>query len=120
MRPYLGEWVGDTWVSTDEPRTGNQRLRFWVEDGRVRGEAITQPPVGMEALKMTVTYLRVTAAGLTYGYLNGMRPRGVLLHEAAFVGDTLAGVIRFGGVRFRFEDGSVPPPINFLFRRVRP
>jgi hypothetical protein len=116
-RPYLGEWVGDNWMNDDEPRTGRQRLRVRVVDGRVVGETISRPAPGVEHVQQW-THLRVTPAGLTFGYMNGMRPRGVLLHEATRSGDTLAGDIRFGGVSFRMEDGSAPPPIHFAYRKV--
>jgi hypothetical protein len=118
VRPYLGEWVGDHWMHDDEPRTGRQRLRIQVVDGKVVGETINRLPSG-EELVQRWTHLRVTPAGLTFGYMNGMRPRGVLLHEATLSGDALTGRMRFGGVAFRMPDGSPPPSVQFAYRRVR-
>jgi pimeloyl-ACP methyl ester carboxylesterase len=43
MRPYVGEWAGDTWMNADEPRTGRQQLRIRIVDGRVEGETIHHP-----------------------------------------------------------------------------
>ena len=116
MRPWLGEWVGDTWMHVDEPRTGRQRLRIRVVDGRVEGETIHHPAPGTELVQKW-THLRITPAGLTFGYLNGMRPRGVLLFEGAMRGDTLSGVVRFGGITARGPDGGAPPGIHFAYRR---
>ena len=117
-KAYIGEWVGDDWMSADEPRTGRKRLRIRVVDGRVVGETIDHPRPDVEMVQAW-THLRVTPVGLTFGYMNGMRPRGMLLFEGTLRGDTLSGVLRFGGVRFRMEDGSAPPPIHFAYRRVK-
>ena len=62
-----------------------------------------------------VEYLKVTPTGLTYGFMNGMRPRAMNLFEGRLKGDTLAGTKRFGGIRFE-EKG---PPLQFSFKRVR-
>ena len=118
MGPYLGEWVGDTWMGAGEPRHGDQLLRIKVVDGRVVGESVTRMPGGKE-LVQAWTYMRVTANGLTWGYMNGMRPRAMLLHEGTRTGETLAGTLRFGGVNFRMDDGTKPPTISFAFKRVR-
>ena len=116
-RRFVGDWVGDVWMNADEPRTGRQRLRIRIADGRVVGETIDHPAPGVEDVRRW-TYLRVTPAGLTFGYMNGMRPRGMLLSEGVLKGDTLSGVIRFGGVAFRMPDGSPPPAIHFSYRRA--
>jgi hypothetical protein len=64
-------------------------------------------------------YLRVTQDGITWGNMNGMRPRGVILFEAKRDGETLAGQTRWGGIDFRREDGSPTPQQSFTFRRSR-
>jgi hypothetical protein len=63
-----------------------------------------------------VEYLRITDKGLTYGFMNGMRPRGVALFEGKLEGDTLSGKMRFGGISFEERDGA--PPLRFSFKRV--
>lgn len=63
--------------------------------------------------------VRVTPQGITWGNMNGMRPRGVNLFEGTLKGDTLAGTVRFGGIDFRLADGSPPEPLHFSFKRVR-
>ncbi|HKP14738.1 MAG TPA: alpha/beta hydrolase-fold protein [Gemmatimonadaceae bacterium] len=117
MRAYVGEWVGDTWMNADEPRTGRQRLRIRVVDGRVEGETIHRP-TSAAVLVQKWTYLQLTPNGFTYGYVNGMRPRGMLLFEGTIRGDTLSGDMRFAGISARGPDGDAPPPIHFSFRRV--
>jgi pimeloyl-ACP methyl ester carboxylesterase len=117
MRDYVGEWVGDTWMNADEPRTGRQRLRIRVVNGRVQGETIHQP-TPTTTLVQTWTYLQRTPHGITFGYLNGMRPRGVLLFDGTRRGDTLAGDMRFAGINARGPNGEAPPVIHFAFRRV--
>ncbi|MBS1789290.1 MAG: hypothetical protein JST85_16310 [Acidobacteria bacterium] len=114
---FVGEWRGDVWMNPDEPRTGKQKLRVRVVNGRVLGETIHHLPNGQE-LVQPWTYLKITPDGLTWGYMNGMRPRGVLLFEAKLDGDTLAGEERMGGVNFKFPDGSSPPPLRFSFKRI--
>ena len=83
------------------------------------GETIDHPTPGKELVQRW-TYLSVTAHGLTFGYMNGMRPRGMLLYEGTLKGDTLSGDMRWGGVSFRMPDGSPPPAIHFLYRRIAP
>jgi hypothetical protein len=98
VKPFLGEWVGSIWVKADQPRTNNITLRIRVENGRVVAETKNKDaPPEMSGWK-PVDYLSVTAKGLTYGRLNGMRPRGVMLWEGVLKGDTLAGKGRWGGV----------------------
>jgi len=116
-RPYIGDWVGDVWMGPDEPRTGKQTLRIRVENGKVIGE-ILDATSSAEPQVRRVQYLRVTPTGLTWGNLNGMRPRGVMMFEGKLEGDTLAGDSRWGGIDFRLPDGSRQPPLHFSFRRV--
>ena len=63
--------------------------------------------------------LKITPQGMTWGSMNGMRPRGVVLFEGKLEGDILSGIDRFGGIDFRRPDGSAPPPLHFSFKRVR-
>jgi hypothetical protein len=115
-KAFLGEWVGDAWMNEDEPRTGGERLVLEVVDGRLAGKTVNRLPSGKD-LVMPWTYLQITPAGMTWGYMNGMRPRGMLLFEGTLAGDTLTGQMRLGGVDFRRPDGSPPPVIHFSFRR---
>lgn len=114
-RAYIGEWVGDQWMNPDEARTGRLTLRIQVVDGRVVAE-VEDAPLPMPYRIRKVEYLRITPAGLTYGYMNGMRPRGVLLFEGRLEGDRLSGKMRFGGVDFRMPDGEPPQAPSFSFK----
>jgi hypothetical protein len=110
--------MGDVWMSADEPRDGNVRLVLEVVDGKLAGKTVHHLPSG-EDLVMPWTYLQITPQGMTWGFMNGMRPRGMLLYEATLTGDRLEGKNRFGGIDFRRPDGSEPPDLSFSFRRVR-
>ena len=117
-RAFIGDWVGDVWMGASEPRTGRSILRIRVVDGRVIGETIRRTPEGEERVQ-TLQYLKVTPQGITWGNMNGMRPRGVNLFEGTLKGDTLAGSVRFGGIDFRRPDGSPPELLHFSFKRVQ-
>jgi predicted alpha/beta superfamily hydrolase len=116
-RGFIGDWVGDVWMGPDERRTGKTTLRIRVVDGRVVGETIRRTPEGERV--QGLQYLRITPQGMTWGNMNGMRPRGVNLFEGTLNGDTLAGTVRFGGIDFRRPDGSAPEPLHFSFKRLR-
>jgi len=117
-RPFIGEWVGDLWMNPDEPRTGKLTLRVRVVDDRVIGETVRRTPAGEERVQRW-EYLKITPRGMTWGFMNGMRPRGVVLFEGKLEGDTLSGTDRFGGIDFRLPDGSPPRPLHFSFKRAR-
>ncbi|HEY7544052.1 MAG TPA: hypothetical protein VID27_04175, partial [Blastocatellia bacterium] len=118
MRAYIGEWVGGEWISSEQPRTANTTLRIKVVDGHVVGETVYRMGDG-EELVMRWQYIRITPQGMTWGFMNGMRPRGVILFEGKLEGDTLTGRSRFGGINFRRPDGSPPPSPSFSFKRTR-
>ncbi len=111
-RNYIGEWVGDVWMGSNGPRNGRVTLRIRVENGRVVAETVRRMENGEESVGQ-VEYLKITANGLTYGFMNGMRPRAMNLFEGKLTGDTLAGTKRFGGIKFE-EKG---PPLQFSFTR---
>jgi hypothetical protein len=114
---FIGDWVGSQWMSADEPRDHRMTLRVRVEAGKVAGELL-DPAAPPEYRIRRLDFLRVTPAGLTFGVLNGMRPRGVVLWEGTLVGDTLAGKQRWGGVASPYPpDARVDP--GFSFTRVR-
>jgi hypothetical protein len=112
-RDYLGDWVGNVWMGPDAP-PNKLTLRIRVENGQVIGEILRRTETGEERVTR-VEYLKITPTGLTYGFMNGMRPRGMNLFEGRLTGDTLAGKKRFGGIKFE-EKG---PPLQFSFKRLR-
>lgn len=111
-RNYVGDWVGDVWMGGNGPRNGRVTLRIRVENGKVICEILRQMDNGEVSVKR-VEHLKITSNGLTYGFMNGMRPRAMNLFEGKLTGDTLAGTKRFGGIRFE-ENG---PPLQFSFTR---
>lgn len=114
---FIGDWVGSHWMTRDEPRANRDTLRVREVDGRVTAELIN-PAAPPQLRVRKVDYLRVTSAGLTYGFLNGMRPRGVVLWEGTLQGDTLSGTQRWGGVASPLPaDARLDP--GFLYTRVR-
>jgi hypothetical protein len=114
-RHLIGEWRGQHWMNPEAKSDFVLRLRD--SSGVLVGESISRPAPGVE-LVQKLTYLRVVDGGFDYGYMNGMRPRGMLIHEGRFSGDTLKGQMRFGGIRFNGPDGQGPPAIYFALRKV--
>lgn len=116
---FVGEWQGDIWLSPDEPRNGRTTLRIRVVDGAVRGESVSR--FGTDSLIQPWTYFRVTSKGFTYGYMNGMRPRGMLMHTAERVAPGhIRGTITFGGINFTRPEGMPQDTIKFEFRKTAP
>jgi hypothetical protein len=113
VKNYIGDWVGDVWMGANGPTPGRVTLRIRVKNDQVIAELLRRLPSG-ETSVGKVEYLKITSVGLTYGFMNGMRPRAMNLFEGTLKGDTLAGIKRFGGVRFE-EQG---PPLQFSFKRV--
>lgn len=113
-REILGEWSIEEAVSPDfRPKS---ELRIRVEDGKVTGESISRPAPGVE-LVQKLQYLKVGRDEFTYGYMNGMRPRGMILYTVARQGETWEGQMRFGGIRFERPDGMPFPRVQA--RKVR-
>jgi hypothetical protein len=113
-RAFIGEWVGDVSMRPDAPHTGSTILRLRVVDGRVIGETVLRGEAGEERA-MRWDYLKITAAGMTWGRLNDMRPRGVMLFAGKLEGDTLSGQAQFGGISLE----NPPPPLYFSFKRAK-
>ncbi|HVT40510.1 MAG TPA: alpha/beta hydrolase-fold protein [Gemmatimonadaceae bacterium] len=114
-REFIGEWVGDLWMNPNQPRRNNLHFRVRIDNGRVIAETMNVAAPAERAGWAAVDYLRVTPRGLTWGRLNGMTPRGVMLWEGTLAGGTLSGKGRWGGIVF-----ENPPSIDpgFSFSRV--
>ena len=117
-RAYIGEWTGHQWMKPEQPRNDAITLRVWVENGRVVGET-RNPAAPPEFRVRRWEYLKITPAGMTWGFMNGMTPRAVVLFEGVLRDDVLSGASRFGGIEFRQEDGSPPPSLHFEYVRLR-
>ena len=115
-RAFIGEWVGDAWQSQNAPRSGKTVLRIKVVDGKVVAER--EDPNAPPAFRVRqFTYLKVTPQGLTFGMMNGMRPRGFWLSEGILKGDTLSGKQRWGGINFKDPSGVPADEAGFRFVR---
>jgi hypothetical protein len=115
-RDYIGEWEGEQWIAPESK--SRFALRVAAEKGRIAATMVSWPEPKVE-LARSVQYLKVTPEGLTFGAMNGMRPRGMLLHEGRRDGDTLTGELRFGGVNFTPPAGQEMPTLRFSLRRKR-
>ena len=74
-------------------------LRLVAAGEKVSGSWVSWPEPGVE-LVQPLEYLQLTKDGLAFGMINGMRPRGVLVHDGKREGDTMRGEENFGGIRF--------------------
>ena len=115
---FLGEWIGHVWMTADEPHNDMVTLKIRTVDGKVTGETVHHMASGDEWTQKW-EYMQITATGMTYGVMNQIRPRAVVLFEGKLVGDTLSGASRFGGMDFKLPNGAAPPGVHFAFTRVR-
>jgi hypothetical protein len=115
-KKFIGEWRGEQWINPED-KTGIV-LRLRDSAGVVAGEAGNWPPPDIMP-PMKIQYLRVTDHGLTWGYMNGMRPRGMLMFDATLKDGVLTGEMKFGGIRFTPPPGMPgPPTVRFELRKV--
>ncbi|HVF39394.1 MAG TPA: alpha/beta hydrolase-fold protein [Gemmatimonadaceae bacterium] len=114
-RHLIGEWRGKQWISPEDKSDVMLRLRDSA--GVIVGVHYSYPAPGVELVE-PVTYLKLVPGGFEYGYMNGMRPRGLLLHEARVTGNKFEGQMRFGGIRFRPMEGPAPTHVvRFEYQR---
>lgn len=116
---FIGEWTGNHYIN--EAELGSKpvdTLRIRIVDGRVEGETIMVPDAETRLVQKW-SHMRVTPTGLAFGYMNGMRPRGMLIHDAVLKDGVMTGRMRFGGVDFQYPEGMTPPEIKFVFRKVK-
>lgn len=113
----IGEWRGKEWINEEDKHDIAVRLRDSA--GVVTGEWISYPEPGVE-LVQKLTYMKIVPNGFDFGFMNGMRPRGMLVHEGRFEGDVLKGTMRFGGVHLVRPPGMPgPPTVRFELRRAK-
>ncbi len=115
-RRFVGEWRGFDWINEEDKH--EIRIRLRDSAGVLVGEWFSYPEPGVE-LVQKLTYLKVVPNGLNFGFMNGMRPRGMLVHEGRFDGQVLKGLMRFGGVRIVRPPGEPgPPKVLFELKRT--
>ena len=113
----LGEWRGAEWINEEDKHVIALRLRDSA--GVIVGEWLSYPEPAVE-LVQKLTYIKVVPNGFDFGFMNGMRPRGMLIHEGRFQGDMLKGTMRFGGVHLVRPRGMPgPPTVSFELQRVK-
>jgi pimeloyl-ACP methyl ester carboxylesterase len=110
-RRYIGRWTGYDWINEEDKHEILLDLRDSA--GVLVGEWHSYPEKGVD-MAQKITYLKVVPNGLDFAFMNGMRPRGMLLHEGRFDGEVLKGKMRFGGVRIVRPPGEPQPPIVYF------
>lgn len=115
IAPYLGTWEGES--RRGEHHRTSFVLTISVKDGRAAGQVVWTLGPGDE-LVQPLQFLTVQPDGITYGYMNGMRPRGMLLYPMKRVSaGELTGTMRWGGVEQPTDGGVTPPPEGVTLRR---
>lgn len=114
MQPYLGSWRGTIGFEGHRP---TNTVTFRVVDGRVEGTVEIDETSEMRQT-IPLEYIELTAAGIDFGFMNGMHPRGMLVHTTRRDGDRLVGRIQLRGVHFEPPDGHVPPVYEIDLQRV--
>lgn len=113
---FIGEWRGADWINEEDKH--EIRLRLRDSAGVVTGEWISYPEKGVEMVQK-LTYLKIVPNGLDFGFMNGMRPRGMLVHEGRLEGNVMKGTMRFGGIRFVPPRGLPgPPTVRFELKKT--
>ncbi len=112
LTAFLGVWNGTMQVAEDSPQP--VRLRLEAKDGTVTGAWVNWPAPDVE-LVMPLQYIKLVPGGLHVGYMNGMRPRGMLVYEMKSEGGKLTGEMHMRGIRFTPPPGMPPPP-KLIFR----
>ena len=90
-------------------------LTVWLEDSIPVGEfGMVQGPGHV------IEYITTDDDQFRVGYMNGMRPRGMLVYEGTIEDGVFAGEFLLRGVVFRMPDGSELPRVRFNLERVGP
>ncbi len=113
-RPYLGDWVGGL-VNSDEQNT---TLHIRIVAGKVVVE-LESPNAPPEFRLRRMDYLAISGTGISFGFMNGMRPRALILWEGVRKGNTIMGEQRWGGISMKFGMGRGPnfdPHFSFTKR----
>jgi hypothetical protein len=114
MADFLGEWNGELQAGDAPPHA--VRLRLEVKDGVAQGAWINWPAPDVE-LVMPLQYIKVVEGGLHFGFLNGMRPRGMLVYEAVLHNGRLEGEMHMRGVRFTPPRGAGRMKFHFWLKK---
>ncbi len=116
MKPYLGEWNGR--IETSFPMDASVTFNF-VEN-QIKGTIkLTFPDGATNTLELVV--IRILEDGtIEFGYMNQMRPRGVIMNSGKLISDNeLGGIQEMKGVRAKFPPGFNPKEVHFRFLKEK-
>jgi len=111
MRPYLGSWTQLRAAGSPGERA-ETTVTFSVKDGKGAGTMVTD--LGAEKLVEEFTFLRLTADGIEFGFMNGMHPRGVIAHSVHLADGRLVGRWEFKGVYMDMPGMSRDKALTFV------
>jgi len=105
----IGAWEGLLYAADGSGVPVEMKLDLRVENGRLTGTTTQKYPNG-EPFVLENVMIRTTDDGaLEWGYMNQMRPRGVIVTTARFDGpDRLVGTQEMQGVRMKFPPWFTP------------
>lgn len=112
LEPLLGEWRGYT------IREGDNRRSPLTLSVHPDGDGVSIELGVGQAPPRPAEYVAVRDGEIHMGYMNGMRPRGMLVYEGKVDGDVYEGEFVLRGVVFRMPDGSSIPTTLFRLERV--
>ncbi len=115
--PYLGEWEGEDWMEGGNGGRNHFMMKIENVDGRVVATTVWKSQEG-DIRTEKAQYFQVGPDEFTYGFMNGMRPRGLLLHTMRRQGDRFVGEMRWGGVAAPMPGGKPHPTIHIEMRKV--
>ena len=112
VRAVVGEWQGYTQM-TGAMSQSPLGLSVRIEDGVPVGEFSFNAGPAHE-----VEYVAVEGNEIHLGYMNRMRPRGMVVYEGVVKEDVFEGFFVIRGVVFRMPDGSEIPEVRFHLERI--
>jgi hypothetical protein len=114
--PFLGEWKGEERSGAAPPKP--VRLRLTAVNGILDGDWTSHPSPGVELVNR-LEYIHLAGGGIHVGYMNGMRPRGMIVYELVLHEGALEGEFKMRGVDFQPPRGRAFPVIRLTLRRVK-
>jgi hypothetical protein len=115
--PFVGVWEGE--ARQGEHHVTAFTLTIRIENGRAAGH-VTWKVGPDEELVQELQHFTVQPRGFTYGFMNGMRPRGMLMYPMTVTREgTAEGSMRWGGIVPPRHEGEGPPEKVTLRLRKR-
>lgn len=114
MAPYLGTWEGQ--VKDRFPM--DAIVTFEVQGGNVQGHTLLASPDGRGMRRIEHVMTRILDDGsLEWGYMNQMRPRGVITYRGRMENGMLRGKMEMRGVKLTPPPGVVMREVFIELRR---